>query len=81
MANITVLNRTVTVRRVEDQDYISPTDIARHKDAERTDYLIMNWLRNRNTIEFLGRWEYLNNPGFNPIEFDGIGVPNHGLAQ
>ena len=48
------------------------TDIARYKDEERTDYLILNWLRNRNTIEFLGLWEQLNNPSFNPIEFDGI---------
>jgi hypothetical protein len=54
------------------QDFISLTDIARYKDSERTDYLISNWLRNRNTIEFLGIWEQLNNPGFNPIEFDGI---------
>ena len=53
-------------------DYICLTDIARFKDAERTDYLISNWLRNRNTIEFLGIWERLNNPRFNPIEFDGI---------
>ena len=35
-------------------------------------YLIQNWLRNRNTIEFLGIWERLNNPDFNPIEFDGF---------
>src|SRR5438067_13927963 len=34
--------------------------------------LIRNWLRNRNTVEFLGLWERLNNPGFNPVEFDGI---------
>ena len=53
-------------------DYISLTDIARYKDSERTDYIIQNWLRNRNTIEFLGIWEQLNNPDFNPIEFDGI---------
>jgi hypothetical protein len=64
-AEVTVLSR-------DNQDYISLTDIARYKDAERTDYLISNWLRNRNTIEFLGIWEQLNNPGFNPIEFDGI---------
>ena len=38
----------------------------------RDDYLISNRLRNRNTIEFLGLWERLNNPDFNPIEFDGI---------
>ena len=40
--------------------------------AERTDDLIRNWIRNRNTIEFLGLWEHLNNPGFNPVEFDGF---------
>lgn len=62
---ITILSRT-------DQDYISLTDIARFKDSERSDYIIQNWLRTRNTIEFLGIWERLNNPGFNSIEFDGI---------
>jgi len=72
MAKINVLNRDVTVSSINDADYICITDIARFKDAERTDYIIMNWLRNRNTIEFLGIWEQLNNPGFNPIEFDGI---------
>jgi hypothetical protein len=43
-----------------------------YKNSERTDDLIRNWLRNRNTLEFLGIWEQLNNPGFNPVEFDGI---------
>jgi len=55
-----------------EQDYISLTDIARHKNAGFTDDLIRNWLRNRNTIEFLGIWESLNNPGFNSVEFDGF---------
>ena len=71
-SKIMVKSVPVTVKRVNDQDFVSLTDIARYKDAERTDYLIMNWLRNRNTIEFLGIWEHLNNPAFNPIEFDGI---------
>jgi len=53
------------------EEYISITDIARYKDM-RTDYIIQNWMRNRNTIEFLGIWEKLNNPDFNPIEFDGF---------
>jgi hypothetical protein len=69
---IEVHGTAVAVVSRDRQDYISLTDIARHKDAERTDYLISNWLRNRNTIEFLGIWERLYNPGFNPIEFDGI---------
>jgi len=72
MAKINVLDREVAVVVQNDEDYICITDIARYKDADRTDYLIQNWLRNRNTIEFLGIWEQLNNPDFNPIEFDGI---------
>ena len=69
---IEVLSREVRLTGVNDQDYVCLTDIARYKDPERTDYLISNWLRNRNTIEFLGLWEQINNPSFNPIEFDGI---------
>ncbi|RJQ28535.1 KilA-N domain-containing protein, partial [Candidatus Parcubacteria bacterium] len=71
MAKIKVLSKEITIQTQLENDYISLTDIARYKDAERTDYIIQNWLRNRNTIEFLGIWEHLNNPGFNPIEFDG----------
>jgi len=40
----------------------------------RNDDVIRNWLRNRNTVEFLGVWERLNNPDSNPVEFDGIGM-------
>ena len=69
---INVLSREITVQTREDVDYISLTDIARYKDAQRTDDLIRNWLRNRNTVEFLGIWEHLNNPTFNPVEFDGM---------
>ncbi len=72
MSKITVLTREVTVVAVNQEDYICLTDIAKYKDAERTDDLIRNWLRNRNTIEFLGIWEHLNNPRFNPVEFDGF---------
>ena len=72
MAKIEVKGTSVTVVSSGADDYISLTDIARYKDSDRTDYIIQNWLRNRNTIEFLGIWEQLNNPDFNPIEFDGI---------
>ena len=71
-SSIAVKGTAVTVLSQNLQDFISLTDIARYKDAERTDYLISNWLRNRDTIEFLGIWEQLHNSGFNPIEFDGI---------
>jgi len=69
---VQVLNQDIRLQPVSGSDYICLTDIARHKDEKRTDYLISNWLRNRNTIEFLGLWEQINNPSFNPIEFDGI---------
>ena len=72
MAKINVLEKEITIYSQGEEDYICLTDIARYKDAERTDYIILNWMRNRNTIEFLGIWEQLNNPEFNPIEFDGI---------
>ena len=54
MAKINVLNKEVKLYTVKDEDYISLTDIARYKDSDRTDYIIQNWLRNRNTIEFDG---------------------------
>nr|VFJ71991.1 MAG: KilA-N domain-containing protein [Candidatus Kentron sp. FW] len=44
------------------------------KESAHTDDLIRNWLRNCNTVEFLGIWEQLNNPGFNPVEFDGFKI-------
>lgn len=56
----------------EKEDYISLTDIARHKDSERTNYIIQNWMRSRSTIEFIGLWEQLHNPGFKGIEFDAF---------
>ena len=72
MKKIEVLSREVSLYQHREEDFISLTDIARYRDAERGDYIIQNWMRNRNTIEFLGIWEQLNNPDFNSIEFDGI---------
>ncbi len=53
-------------------DFISLTDIARHKDSEHTDTIVQNWMRNRNTIELLGFWETIYNPNFKPLEFEGF---------
>lgn len=71
-AKLQVLDQNVTTETRDGLEYICITDIARYKNPERTDDLIRNWLRNRNTIEFLGIWEQLNNPDFNPVEFDGF---------
>ena len=62
----------IAIKSVNDQDYISLTDIARQGNSERPDIIITNWLRNRNTLEFLGVWESINNKYFKPIEFDGL---------
>lgn len=69
---IDVQGSLVAVMPLDDSDYISLTDIARHKNSGRSDDLIRNWLRNRNTLEFIGIWEQLNNPNFKPVEFDGF---------
>ena len=62
----------ISIRQHEKEDFISLTDIARYKDSDRSDYILQNWMRNRETIEFLGLWEKINNDDFNSIEFDGI---------
>ena len=54
------------------QDYISLTSIAKHKNTLHPDDIIKNWLRNKNTLEFLGLWEKINNANFKPVEFDGF---------
>jgi hypothetical protein len=67
---INVKGTEITIFLHEQTDFISLTDIARYKDVERTETIIQNWIRNRNTIELLGFWEQLYNPHFKHIEFD-----------
>jgi hypothetical protein len=69
---IIVEGSEILVLYIEKEDYISLTDIARYKDPERMDFVIQNWLRNRNTIELLGFWELIYNPDFKPLEFEGF---------
>lgn len=71
MAKIKVQNTDVTIVSINNNDYISITDIAKHK-TDDTSATIGNWMRNRNTIEFLGLWETLYNTDFKPIEFEGF---------
>ena len=59
-------------QQVGREDYICLTDMAHYKDADRTNYIIQNWMRLRGTIEFLGLWEQINNPNFKGIEFDAF---------
>ncbi|MDR1338690.1 MAG: KilA-N domain-containing protein [Prevotellaceae bacterium] len=71
MAKINVKNTEVTVIQINGVDYISLTDIAKFKTAD-PNAVIGNWMRNRNTIEYLGIWECLYNPLFKPLEFEGF---------
>ena len=72
MAKISVLDTDITVAKQDQEDYISLTDIAKSKNPNDANEIIRNWLRNRNTIEFLGIWEKIYNPNFKTVEFDGF---------
>jgi hypothetical protein len=64
---IRVQNVEISIATENNDDYISLTDMVKSQEGED---LIRNWMRNRNTIEYLGTWELLHNPGFKPVEFD-----------
>ena len=72
VTNIEVKDTSVRTMKHEGEDYVCITDIARQKNAGDPNGVIANWMRNRNTIEFLGIWEQLFNPTFNPLEFEGF---------
>jgi hypothetical protein len=65
--SIIVKGTAVTVTSRHEQDFISLTDMVKHVGDETVLY---SWLRNRNTVEFLGIWEQIHNPDFKPIEFE-----------
>lgn len=66
-AKIEVEKKTISIVQQDDEDYICLTDMVRGEEGE--DH-IRNWMRNRNTVEFIGLWETLHNPDFKPVEFD-----------
>ena len=70
MAKIRVNDTEITILEIDERDYISLTDMV--KGIENGLALIEKWLRNENTIEFLGIWEEMYNPSFNSPEFEGI---------
>ena len=60
------------ISKGDEDDYISLTDIAKWRTVENPGYVIQNWMRNKNTVSFLGLWERFHNPEFNSIEFEAI---------
>ena len=69
---LNVNNIEIVLYKQNEDEYISLTDMAKFRDSDRTNYIIQNWMRTRNTIEFLGLWEQLRNPDFKSIEFDAF---------
>ena len=69
---VTVQGTEIALLAFQQDDYISLTDIAKYKDSQNPRFIIQNWMRNRNTIEFLGIWELLYNPDFNRVEFEAV---------
>lgn len=69
--NLEVLWTAVNFIQLNNSDFICLTDIAKHKNA-KSDLIIQNWMRNRNTIEFLWLRETINNQNFKPVEFEGF---------
>ncbi|MDR3047297.1 MAG: KilA-N domain-containing protein [Bacteroidales bacterium] len=69
MAQIIVKGTEVTILQINNEDYISLSDMIKAKDGE---FFVTSWLRNRNTLEYIGIWERVYNPNFNYVEFDII---------
>jgi len=72
VTNITVKDTNVRTLQLNGCDYVCITDIARQKNAAEPKDVVKNWMRVKNTVEFLGLWEKLNNPEFKWVEFDPL---------
>ena len=72
MAKIIVRNQTIKTLTKDGVDYICITDIARQKNPAEPKDVVKNWLRSKNTLEYLELWEQLNNPNFKGVEFDPL---------
>ncbi len=72
MAKLIVKDTTIRTLSKDGIDYICITDIARQKNPVEPKDVVKNWMRVKNTLEYLGLWERLNNPNFNGVEFDPI---------
>lgn len=66
MQKLTVKGETISVIRMNNEDYLCLTDMLKAKDG---DFFVSDWLRNRNTLEYIGIWEEVYNPNFNYSEF------------
>ena len=69
---IIVKGISIATLKINDEIFISLTDIARNTNTEELKDVVKNWMRSKTTIEFLGIWEQINNPDFKGVEFDSF---------
>ncbi len=69
-SEINVNDSKISIIRIENNEYISLTDLARYADEDDPKYPIQNWMRNKDVIAYLGLWKKLNNEDFKGVEFD-----------
>lgn len=79
ISKMNVLNKEISLYNKDNEDFISLTDMVKNIDNGLV--LIEKWLRNKNTIEFLGLWEEMYNPHFNSPEFEGFRMQAGGKTQ
>lgn len=72
MEKIEVNGLSINITGIEDNDYISLTDLARIKNSKEPKDVVKNWMRSRSTLEFLGLWEKMNNPEFKGVDFEPL---------
>ena len=72
MEQIEVKGLSVNITGIEDNDYISQTDLSRIKNSKEPKDVVKNWMRSRSTLEFLGLWEKMNNPEFKGVDFEPL---------
>ena len=70
--NIVVKDKIINITGVNDDNYVSLTDLARFLNEDDPRYPIQNWMRSKDIIDFIGLWEILNDETFNRIEFDAV---------
>ncbi len=72
MRTLQVLEYEINTKIINNEDYVSLTDIAKKVNPEAPRFVIQNWMRNKNTIDFIGLWEIIYNYNFNRVEFEAV---------
>ena len=72
MNKLQVLEYEINTKVINEEDYVSLTDIAKKVNGDEPRFVIQNWMRNKDTIDYLGLWEKIYNPNFNRVGFEAV---------